>query len=282
MYNCKFVSSSGNTFNFGYTYGTLFDVDPLSELDVDITTSQGFLQNGDIVEAETVSGVSREIKGVFVDYSKVYLAKNMLDVFAPGAHGNLYFNSEYYCECIVQKTPAIELNGRKRTFSLMLFCPQPYWYKVGGSTTEIGGYVGAFELPVCYDSHTYGEKNSEVYVNCYNSGGISTWYEVTFKTESGDLNNYGIENIYTGDILKINDTLSYGEETKVYRDEGKLRVVKTVDGESTDILALLDDESTLFTMSPGDNVIEHFADEGTDDLVTTFTLNPAYVGVVAS
>lgn len=282
MYDCRFVSTGGSVFKFGYDNGTIFDLDPLSELDVDISTSQGFLQNGEIIEAETVGGVSREIRGVFVDYTKTYLARNMISVFSPGVHGTLYFNDEYYCECVVQKTPSILLSNHKRTFSLMLYSPYPYWYKVGSSTAEIGGYVGAFEFPVCYDSHVYGVKNSEVYVNCYNSGGISTWYEVTFTSESSDISNYGIKNIYTDEYLKINDTLSYGEETKVYRDEGKLRVEKTVDGETTDILSLLDEGSTLFTMAPGDNVIEHFADDSTEDLVTTFTLNPAYVGVVAT
>ena len=42
MYNAKFVKSNGDVFNFGLEYSTIFDIFPLSEIDVQIGTNQGF------------------------------------------------------------------------------------------------------------------------------------------------------------------------------------------------------------------------------------------------
>ena len=171
MYNCTFVSTTGTTFYFGYEYGTIFDLTPLSEVEVELSTSQGFMQTGTTIEAETVTGISREITGVFIDYTDTELVQTMLDTFAPGVHGILYFNDTYYCECAVQKAPDVLLSKKKRTFSLMLYCPYPYWLESGDSTFAIGGYTAAFEFPVCYDSHQFGITNNSTYVNCKNTGG---------------------------------------------------------------------------------------------------------------
>lgn len=281
MYNCTFISTSGEKFYFGYDYGTIFDLDPLGELEVELSTSQGFMQTGNTVEAEVVNGVSRTITGVFIDYTDSDLAQAMNDMFAPGVHGVLYFNSNYYCECVVQKSPAILLSNRKRTFSLMLYCPYPYWLEADSSQSQAGGYTAAFQFPVCYDSHQYGIANADL-VNCYNSGAIATFYDVVFTTEAADVTNYGIRNIYTDEILKLDDTLSYGESVHVYREEGRLKVEKTVDGETSSVFSLLDEDSTLFKLESGDNYIEHFADSNSDDLDTLITIYPAHAGVIAT
>lgn len=280
MYNSRFVADNGNTFYFGFYYGTIFDIDPLSELDVDVSTAQGFQQTGATVNSESVGGVSREIRGVFVDASNVTLAQQLLDTFSPGTHGKLYYNNDYYCECVVEKTPAMTLNNRKRTFDLMLYCPYPYWLSSDTSTYTIGGYIEAFELPVCYDSHVFGIANGSVMTDVYNAGAVERPISVKFRCLTS-VSNYGIENVETDEILKIDDTLQIGETVDVYWEDGKLKVEKTVDGVTTDIFSLLDEESALFSVASGSNIYKQFADDSTDQLIVTVTMCPAIVGIAA-
>ena len=284
MYNCTFVADSGYSFYFGYENGVLFDVDPLSELDVNISTSQGFLQVGDMVVAETVNGVSREIKGVFVDYSDTTLPWKMIDVFAPGTHGNLYFNDEYYCECVVKKAPAIQLKNRKRTFSLMLFSPYPYWISVTSEVYVIGlNYEAAFEFPVCYDEHTFGIRSEDTITTVTNSGNIDLQISIEF-TSTVEVSYYGIIDVNTGDYLQINDTLETEAVVNAYWEKGSLRVQKTYGGETTDILALLDEGSTLFSVSAGENeyqVYDSFGSGIDSYLIAKITMAYALSGVVA-
>ena len=56
MYEARFETEDGRSFRFGYPYGSVFSIDPLSELDVALSTSQGFQQVGVTVESADVGG----------------------------------------------------------------------------------------------------------------------------------------------------------------------------------------------------------------------------------
>lgn len=282
MYSSKFVTTKGRKFDFGLSSGTIFDIVPLSELDVDIETSQGYDQIGETVDSEAVEGVSREITGVFVDGTDVELAQDMLDIFAPGTHGKLYYNDTYYCDCVVEKAPEMTLSNRKRTFSLMLFCPYPYWLTAESSTFQIGGYTAAFEFPVCYDSHTYGIANDSLFTNVNNTGSIPVTMAFKFTCLT-EISNYGVFNVETDEMLKLDDTLAVDEEVNVYWEDGRLKVEKTTsDGDVENIFYELDEDSTLFTAASGYNILKQFADDDkADQVICYITINTAKAGIAA-
>ncbi len=95
------------------------------------------------------------------------------------------------------------------------------------------------------------------------------------------MTNYGILNAATGEKLSLTDTLAIGETVNVYRDNGRLKVEKESGGVTTDIFSRLDEDSTLFSLAVGDNIIKMTADSGVDNLTAYVTLNPAFVGVLA-
>lgn len=280
MYNCRYESDNGHTFYFGYAYGTIFDLDPISQVDVDISTAQEYQQIGTIIEAETVGGVSREINGVFLDYTNTELVSDMLSAFVAGKQGKLYFNDNYYCECSVQKTPQIYLKNRKRSFSLMLYCAYPYWLYAKQSIYYSGGYTDCFEFPVCYDSHAFGVAESETYITCINDGMVEVPYKAIF-TCSVSCEGYGIKNTSTGDILRFDDTLLSGETLSVYKEKGKLKIQKTVDGETVSAFDLLDNDSTFFSVPVGTSQIARIADSGLTGLKVVLYVRPVITGVIA-
>lgn len=279
MYEARFLNTStGRSFRFGFPYGTVFDIDPLDGVGVDISTSQGFQQVGVTVEGKSVGGTQRQIKGQIIGPANI-VKRDMMQVFSPMASGKLFFNEKYYCDAVVKTTPSFGAGRRDVPFVVELYCPVAYWYDVSEHGYIVGGYTPAFRFPVNYAKpHRFGIRNPSAFINCYNGGVAALPYTATF-TALADVENYGIVNAVTLQELKINDTLHTGERTVVRRDNGRLIVEKTIDGVTTDIFSALDEDSNLMTMQPGNNPVKVMADSGADSLVVSVAFSDAFAGV---
>lgn len=277
MYNAKFVKSNGDVFSFGLEYGTIFDISPLSELDVQIGTNQGFQQIGDTIQTRGMKGVTRTIRGRIIGEANS-LKRRMLTVFSPFASGKLYFDSKYYCNAVVKKTPAISVNDRDAEFSMMLYCPSPYWYAAQQSSYSIGRIIPAFHFPTAYTTHKFGTKNPSAFTNVYNPGEDTDDFELEFSA-NGDVTTFGVIDINTQEFIEITAELTAGKVVRMYRDSGRLRVEMLSGGVATDIFGLLKYDSNLFTIRSGDNVWKMYAGAGVDSLSVEATFNAAYPGV---
>ncbi len=285
MYNARFEKSNGENFYFDIEHRIVFDLEPLSELDVDISTSQGVAQLGSTVENRSVGGVERDITGHIVGYAND-IKNQMLSIFTPFSGGKLYFNDRYYCDCVVKRTPAIGSATRDVGFSISLYCDYPYWYAAGESYAALNTWAGCFRFPgptsevgTNYDLHCFGTKNENAFVNIYNAGSASVPFSVTMSTDSESVTGYGIVNVYTLEYFMLDDTLHGGETVNVYWDGARLRVTKTLsDGTTEDDFAALNEGSSLFYLEPGDNILRTFSESG-ETLSATVTYRTAYVGV---
>lgn len=274
MYNARFLSDNGRKFRFGYEYGNIFDIDPLSGIPADISTSQGFQQAGETVENASTGGIERQIAGKLIR-SVNEQKHDMLKAFAPGAFGTLYFNERYWCRCVVKQSPQFGEGKNKETFVLTLFCPNSYWQGVEGKSYILGGYAPAFHFPVNYSTpYRFGTKNPTAFINCVNDGAVSVDFTARF-TADAPVENYGIMNAVTFEYIKIFDNLNIGDETVVYRKNGRLIVEKN--GE--DIFSLLDEDSNLFYLAAGDNPLKATADNGDENLIVSVSFFDPYAGV---
>ena len=77
------------------------------------------------------------------------------------------------------------------------------------------------------------------------------------------------------EYIKIFDNLNIGDETFVYRKNGRLIVEKN--GE--DIFSLLDEDSNLFSVNAGDNPLKATADSGDENLIVSVSFFEPYSGV---
>ncbi|MCD8208140.1 MAG: phage tail family protein [Bacteroidales bacterium] len=260
-------------------------MEPLSELDVDIGTSQGVKQIGSTVENRSVAGMTRVITGTILHDANA-IKQQMLHIFTPFTSGKLYFNDKFYCDCVVSKTPEIGKLHRNVEFEMEVYCAYPYWLGAEATNVFMNTYTPCFRFPgptsaigTNYDQHCFGTKNESSFVNIYNEGDVDATFDLIFTTDADTVSNYGIVNVYTLETIIINDTLTFGESVRVYRDGAQLCVEKTdADGNVTDIFSKLDEDSNLFYLTPGDNVFRAFAD---DDLmpVVIITYNTTYLGV---
>lgn len=278
MYNARIVTDTGKSVSFGYEYGILFDITPLSGVDVDVNTSQGFQQIGTTVESLGVGGISRTIKGKFINKGLAE-AKSMLDILPVFTKGVLWFNDEYYCNIVVQKTPTIGKKNGQTVFTMMVYCNTPFWYDTTSNKYAIGSWEKQFRFPTSFDEHIFATTNTGAFVDCYNYGSVSAAPVITF-TASSTVTNFGLMNANTLEYIKINTTITNGETVTVYRDNSRLYVERDNGSSVEDIFEYLDEYSDLFWLYAGSNVLRMTADDNVAALQCVVSFENAYMGVI--
>lgn len=281
MYKIEFISDTGVKFLLGADNGIVFDADALSGLEVDLGTSQGFSQMGQTVETRSVSGAPLQITGkIFRNIPAIKAA--MRRVFAPFRKGKLIFNGTHYLQVEVKSSPAISPIRDNGAFSLELFAPFPFWRSVQTSTYGIGVIEPLFSFPVTYSStepHEFGSRSSEKFTNIINDGDVPTAFSLSIRTTATSTNTT-ITNVLTGQFLRVTGTLNIGEVVEIARDSsGQLSATLTADGVTTDIISRVDDDSNLYELAVGDNIMLVSDDEASGALIVNINFDPAFGGV---
>ena len=282
MYDVVFESDSGEKYVFGKNGNTVFDMDLGNGVPVDIGTSQGFYQIGETMQSRTVSGRTIKVNGVV--YGNVQeQKKRMRKIISPFACGRLVFDGKYYTRVCVKDSPtfsSVKNNGR---FTMQFFAPFPFFYSINSQFSEIGSIKPMFSFPVNYSNvHKFGEKTNERYKNILNDGDVKVPFSV-YLHSSGTSTNIIIANLKTFKTLKIKGVLNSGDFVNIYRDDDNvLRAELTSNGVTSDIISWIDEDSELFELEVGDNLISANDDEGGLSLTAKITFNPAVVALYES
>ena len=136
MYKARYVSSGGQEFSFSYDNGVIFDIAPLSGVPGTVNTSQGYEQVGETYTSVTIGGLQRTINGKILRNVGA-IKKTLSNVFIPQSTGKLYFNEDYYCDCVVKTTPEYGVGQNYRNFYIELYCPYPYWLSSAEATRSL-------------------------------------------------------------------------------------------------------------------------------------------------
>lgn len=279
MYNIKFVKDNGDVFLLGKDNNIVFDVDGLSGINIDLGKSQGFSQVGESVDTQSVGGKTLKIKGViFKDLANT--KKAMIKAFSPFISGKLVFEDKYYLYVYVKESPTVAPTKKGGAFMLAVFAPFPFFKEIAESTFYIGTITPSFSFPVNYETpHSFGRKSEARYINVVNDGDLKTAYRIDLTTEATS-KNITLTNLNTFEFLKLNGTLNAGEKISVYRDENNQLKAELINGsETTDILSWIDEESTLYELNVGDNLILASDDDGGANLTAQLTFNSVIGGV---
>ena len=278
MYKCRYEADSGLVFHFDFAYGVIFDLDPLGGLDVDMHTSQGFGQVGETLENQSVGGMVRRIRGYLI-HSVSALKKLLMDTFLPLSSGTLIFNDKYSARCYVHTTPIIQPQSKHPLFELELYSPNPYWYDLNSPTVTNQQTSQGFQFPVNYgEPHTFGSSSTSIDFDVQNDGVATSEFVLTFEA-SGSVINPRIVDLDTLQHIGLTGTIGSGEVYTIYRENGRLRVDKTVGGETSDAFWMLDYTSDLYTMHTGTNRFRVQADSGVSMLVVSVNVKTAVAGV---
>ena len=132
----------------------------------------------------------------------------------------------------------------------------------------MGGFIPRFSFPVCYDSHRYSEWRQSYFLNVRNPGALPVPFTAKLRS-SGIVVNPAIRNSVTGEHIGFDTTLNKGDVLEIYRT-------------TTDRLAfaLLDEDSDLMELHPGDNVLTADAASGREGLQASISFYPMVVGIL--
>lgn len=279
MYNVVFESENGEKYAFGSAGNTVFDMDFGNGMPVDIGTSQGFSQIGETVESQSVSGRTINVKGVvFGDVQD--RKKRMRKVFSPFSSGRIIFDGKYCTKVWVKNAPSFSSVKDNGKFSMQLFAPFPFFYSVEETVVVFGEIRPLFKFPVNYSEiHRFGEIKGEKIKSVFNNGDVSIPLKLRIISNAHNT-NVTISNMETFEFLRLNGSLKAGDEMNIYRDENNIfRVELTSNGETTDAIGMVSEESTLFEIKTGENIIGVNSDEGGDDLFVSVMFNSAVVAL---
>jgi len=129
------------------------------------------------------------------------------------------------------------------------------------------------------ETHKFGSRSSERFTNIINSGDVPTAFSLSIRTTAAST-NVTITNVLTGEFLRIIGTLNIGDVVEIARDSsGQLSATLTADGVTTDIVSRVDDDSNLYELAVGDNIILVSDNETSGGLIVDISFDPAVGGV---
>ena len=275
MYEVIFENDNGKKFTFGPSGCNWFGMNIGDGMEITLGKSQGFAQIGETVETQSVGGRAIDVTGRF--YGNIVERKNALrNVCAPLASGRLIFQKTYYIRVYVKAAPTFSAVKNNGLFKMQFYAPFPFFRTFDESYYRIGGIVAGFRFPVNYGTpHRFGTRSTEKYTNIINSGDVRIPFKLVLRSE-GVSSNATITNLTTFAFLKINGTINTGEYITVYRDNSNVLRAELTSGDTvTDVITWIDDESSLFELESGDNLISATDDQGGAALVVSFSFNPA-------
>lgn len=279
MYEVIFENDNGKKFAFGPSGSNWYGMNIGNGMEITLGKSQGFAQIGETVETQAVAGRPIDVTGRF--YGDIVERKNALrNVCAPLASGRLIFQKTYYTRVFVKAAPSFTPVKNNGLFRMQFYAPYPFFYRFEESYYRIGGMVPGFRFPVNYaQPHRFGTRNTERYVNVINQGDVRVPYRMKIRSE-GISTNATITNLTTFAFLRINGTIKSGEYVTIYRDKNNVLRADLVHGDTvTDVITWIDDDSSLFELDAGDNLISANDEEGGTAMVVSITFNPA-VGAI--
>lgn len=277
----RLVTDAGATLDIGWDYGLPYSLDPLNGVDVDLQTAQGVNQTGVTVERQSVAGVSRELIvhcwGRTGDADAELLLRSLPYFTA----GTLYFGDAYFCRFVVQKTPYTQQIHPYPVLDMMLFCPKPFWYDLTAQSFVLGGFTPSFRLPINYSQpHRFGVRTSVGWLNAHNPGALAVPFTAILTSEA-DVVNPRVDNIVTGQSIRLLTTLTPGQTIEIYRTTtDKLAVKRTEAGAEENIFSLLDEDSDLVELAAGDNLLKANADTNADNLQVAVRFYPMVSGIL--
>lgn len=275
MFETVFEADNGRKFVFGRNGGNCYGMNIGTGVEVALGTSQGFSQIGETVQTQSVGGRTIEVKGEL--YGDIAQRKNAIrNVCAPMTAGKLIFQGKYLIRVYVKSAPTFSPKRGDGRFMMQFFAPFPYFYSTEEKAYSIGNVTKEFRFPVNYaQPHRFGTRAAEKAVNIVNDGDVAVPFRLSIQV-TGACANVVVSNMNTQAFLKLTGGFNTGERVAVYRDQdGAIRAELTTGGGTEDILNRLDDESNLFELAVGDNLLAATDDNGGTGMIVQFTFRSA-------
>lgn len=163
---------------------------------------------------------------------------------------------------------------RLQTAMIHLLSPDPAWYRPTPEEWVLASFVGGMTLPLQFPV-SFGQVGQSVPI--HNKGDLATPVRLVFR---GPLKNPVLENVTTGQEIRITEQLLAGEYLEIETAFGRKSVWKTdAEGQRFNAFHYVAPDSVFWQLVLGMNEISYSATEESGDAAVTLTFFHRYVGV---
>lgn len=173
-------------------------------------------------------------------------------------------NNEVLCKFLIQGT-----------------CADPMFTTKDKQTALIASIIPKFRFPLVIPQNNgilMGLREPSLLATLNNSGDIDTGLLITFSCTS-TVTNPSLLNVDTREFIKINKTMSAGEQIIVSTGSGEKYIKGIVSGEVSNYFKYMDFDSTWLQLHTGENILKYDADDNVDGLEVLISFLPKYLEV---
>ena len=148
-------------------------------------------------------------------------------------------------------------------------------------TALIASIIPKFRFPLVIPQNKgilMGLREPSLLATLNNSGDIDTGLLITFSCTS-TVTNPSLLNVDTREFIKINKTMSAGEQIIVSTGSGEKYIKGIVSGEESNYFKYMDFDSTWLQLHTGENILKYDADDNVDGLEVLISFLPKYLEV---
>lgn len=168
-------------------------------------------------------------------------------------------NNEYFCK-----------------FTISLYCNDPMFHRKTNVQTVLSGSEPGFHFPLILKNtgFIFGRRYSYSLIGVVNDGDVPVGGIFTIQA-TGTVKNVKIENVYTGEFVKIYKTLTAGEKVTINTTDGKERsIVGELNGVVKNYFQYWGFEGSWLQFGIGTSLIGYSVEEGEPQNVNiSFELN---------
>ena len=271
------------THNPAYAIAEIAGLDPP---DASINTSRNAGFDGAVFNSAYMNSRTITIT-IAINYPAEENRINLYKYFKSKFPVRLYYKNvrrDVYIDGYVQSLQ-VAFFKKKETAQITVFCPKPQFNGKQGDTQEYSNLHALFEFPfeieieegvvqsIPFSELVFGEEKSII-----NRGDLETG--VTIEIQAfGSVTNPKIYNTGTSQYFGLSITLEEGDLIRINTRQSEKEVSLTRAGITTNIIGYLDQGSTWFQLTPGDNVFTVVADENPENMNVMFKIIEQYEGV---
>lgn len=273
----RYVNALGQALIFDYEHGYLISKpEGIDTLSVTANTAQGIGQVGATMQSKAIQTRPITIDGKIVGGNAQALKDALVSIVRPDLAGTLYAG-DWHIDCIVTASPTVGAAVRGAPFQFSLLAPYPYWVSAESKKKQLRGVQNGFKFPWNLEKTYYFGKISLLkYIILCNLGQFDVPFTLEINCIGETASNVGIENMLTGETLRLEKTLVEDEHIVIATSHGKTTVTSSKNGDCRGALTL---ESTLYRIHTGDNAWKPTADSGLENVQMSVTFAEESAGV---
>lgn len=260
------------------------DVQGLNDMENEIYTNELTGQNKSLYLGHKKKAVDIKIKGWLYarSESQVRKLKNKLNrVLIPDNGGVLLYSNglvQRSIACVAEVSPHYSKDEVLESFQVEFLRLDRFWKDASAENSKLAQWHAMFSFPLEIDEEEgieFGVREESLIINVFNAGDVEAGFLLRIVA-SGDVKNPELINVRTGEFIKLNIDLQYGDIVELRTQAGEKSVLLLRGGQSTNILNKLVRGSVFLQLHPRDNLYRYNAQEGIDNMDINIQHNNLY------